>query len=144
MVFTGVLELWLVQRVSIHTHQLLSSEELELADLVRAKTGPLDRFLTARVHNHFVAVRGVRPVLMGYGGWVWNYGFDFQQTERDMELMYRGGDAAIPLLRKHRVSYVVIGPAEMHEMKPDVGFFRTRFPLLAASSRFLIFDVRAP
>lgn len=143
LTFTGALELLLLQRIDSHTHLLIGREELELADRIRIVTDPLARFLTSKDHNHLVMVRGSRPILLGFTPWVLNYGFDYHSTEKDIGTMYRGGEEAKALLAKHRISYVVIGPAERHNFKPDIDFFTRSFPTELSTARYKVYDTRS-
>jgi hypothetical protein len=138
---TGAIELLLLQRVDHHTLEILSPAEMQLADEVRAGTGPRDRFLTSKDHNHWVMVRAARPILMGYTGWVWNFGFEYDRTEKDMEIMFRGGAESLRLLRQYRIHYVVIGPAERRNFNPPQDFFPKRFPVAFRSGDTEVFDV---
>jgi hypothetical protein len=93
--------------------QMLSSEERILADQVREQTEPRAVFLTAPTHNHWAMLWAARPLLLGFTPWVWNYGFDYALTERDVRALYEDPtrDPA-PLLQKYGIAYVVIGPSE--------------------------------
>lgn len=141
---TGMLELELLQRVSTHTFQMISNEELFLGDQVRKSTGPRDRFLTAADHNHWVMMRGVRPILLGYTAWVLNFGFLYGQTEKDIQTIYQGGEEAKRLLALHRVHYVVIGPSEIRNFKPKEEFFLQTYKIAFQSPNYRVFDVEAP
>lgn len=141
LAFTGILELILLQRVELNTHRMMTKEELSLMEKVRQETGPVDRFLTATIHNHPVMIMGARPILMGYQGWVYNYGLEFKQTEEDISLMFAGGEEALPLLKKHRIKFVYLGPSERDGMKANEDFYLARFPVAFESASIRIFDV---
>jgi len=141
LTFSGLLELSLAQRVELNRHHLISHEELALAGRIRAETGPLDRFLTATIHNHPVMVRGGRPILMGYQGWVYNYGLDYEKVEREIALMYAGGEGALALLKNNRIKYVYIGPSERTSMKANEDFYRSRFPVAFESENIRVYAV---
>lgn len=142
LTLTGATELALLQRVDAHTHQLLSREDLELARAVRERTGPRDRFLTAPITNSPISVRGARPVLMAYEGWVWNYGFDYRPLQADVARVYAGAPDAAALLARHRVSYVVVGPAEVAR-GADRRWLDARFPVAFATPSYRVYDVRS-
>lgn len=144
LIFTGLLETIDLQRVGRHTYRLLTTEEIKLAEEIRAQTEPLARFTTAFTHDHPVAVWGARPVLLGYTSWVNNYGFNYAQVERDVREIYRGGENTLSLLRKNRVSYVYVGPAEQREFQPNEDYFKKNFKVAfkSASRNINVYDVR--
>ncbi len=143
LTFTGVLELVLLQRVDAHSYKLIGSEEIQLADEIRNKSAPLARFLTGKDHNSLVMVRGARPILLGYTAWVGNFGFNYSQTEHDIDVMYKGGNEALALLKKHKISYVLIGPSEVKQFHPNELFFKARFPISFQSLNYRVYDVRS-
>src|SRR5690606_8392043 len=83
---SGLLELMYVQK--IRPLSILDRTEVGLAERIRAETDPLARFATAPVHNHPVMVLGARPILVGYPGWVNNFGFEFEPALEDLKRLY--------------------------------------------------------
>ncbi len=142
LVFTGILELIVLQRVDTHTYRLLDREELTLAEKIRAETDPLARFLTNHDHNHPIMVWAVRPILLGFLGYAYNYGFDYAVYERDIPIMYQGGEPSISLLKQYRIDYVFVGPGELRDFHPNEGFFKSHFPIAFESPNYRIYKIR--
>jgi len=139
---TGVLELIRLQRIDKNTHRISSIEEIELGKKIRAETGPLDRFLTGASHNHFIMMWALRPILMGYAGWTLNFGFPWRSVQETVREIYRGTESSARLLKENKISYVVIGPQEINEFKPNLEYFRKNFPIKFNSKSNQIFDTR--
>lgn len=142
LTLTGTFELMRLIQTDKNELMMTSAEDIRLGLEIREKTNPLAVFLTAPSHNHFVMVWGLRPILMGYTAWVWNYGFNYEQTEVDIRTIYLGGDNVKDLLRKYKISYVAIGPSELHDLKADEEFFKSNFLLALRNSNYRIYDVR--
>ncbi len=140
---TGSLEIIRLSRVAAHEFMVTNTDDMELGLRIRQTTGPLDRFLTAPQHNQFIMVWGVRPILMGYTAWVWNFGFEHEQRDQDIRRMYQGGSATDELLIYYDVSYVVIGPAERNDLLANEEYFRQRFPLAFRNQQYRIYDTRS-
>lgn len=144
LVASGAVELARLFNLATVGHaRLSSSEEIRLGEQIRRETDTQARFLTAPQHNHFVMMWGARPILMGYTAWAWNFGFEYKPVEQDIRRMYLGGDEAEALLRKHRVSYVVIGPSERRAFAINEDYFTDRFPLAFAEGAYHVYDVRS-
>ena len=143
VIFTGVLELGLLQRVSEHTYQVTSQDDIRLGLKIREETEPLARFLTAPQHNHFVMIWGLRPILLGYTAWALNYGFNYQQRELDMRVMFLGGLETEELLKKYQISYVVIGPTEIYDLNANEDYFSLSFPVTFQNQNYRIYDTRS-
>ncbi|HEY1074569.1 MAG TPA: hypothetical protein VGE59_02610 [Patescibacteria group bacterium] len=139
---TGLLEMIRLQRVDQHTYLVTSQEDINLGEQIREETYTTDRFLTAPVHNHFITLWAVRPILLGYTAWVYNYGFNYAQREADVKSIYTGTTDAISLLRDYGVSYVVIGPAEKNAFTVNEDFFSSRFPVAFKNSQNTVYDTR--
>src|SRR5262249_3896907 len=73
---------------------LFSKEEMEVAELLRAKIPPRAMILHAPVHNSLVALTG-RQSVMGYPGHLWTHGINYGQRETDVKTIYSGGEPAI-------------------------------------------------
>jgi hypothetical protein len=139
--FTGFLELI---RLQTSNHLLITSnDDIQLGIKIREKTDPLARFLTATSHNHFIMVWAARPILMGYTAWVANFGFLYEQREADLKLMFKGGENTINLLKKYRISYVVIGPSELNDFQANEEYYQSHFPSAFQNQNYRIYDVRS-
>ena len=52
--------------------------------------------------------------MIGYPGWLWTYGMpDYVQKGADEKLILDGDPAAMDLVRRYGVDYVMIGPQEI-------------------------------
>ncbi len=141
LTLTGVIELVFLQQIR-ETYRLIDTEEITLAETIRARTPPLARFLSYRDYDDFIMVWAARPIVMGYEPWVVNDGFLCHQTELDRGIIYHGEKQAISLLRQHNISYVVIGPDVIKHFHPNEEFFHSHFPIVFQSSNYRIYDVR--
>lgn len=140
LTFSGVLNiLWFFQSQS---HFLfLTKEEISLADFVKKNTESKAIFLTSDKHNHPVSTLTGRQILMGYRGWLWTYGIDYRQREKDVLAMFAGGQKAIGLLQKYQVDYIVVGPSELENFSANEDFFRQNFPLFYQSENYKIYKI---
>jgi hypothetical protein len=139
--FSGFLELI---RLQTSNYLLITSnDDIQLGIKIREKTDPLARFLTATSHNHFIMVWAARPILMGYTAWVANFGFLYEQREKDLKLMFKGGENTSNLLKKYRISYVVIGPSELNDFQANEEYYQSHFPLAFQNQTYRIYDVRS-
>jgi hypothetical protein len=139
---TGVIELNRLIQIDKHSHLGTSKDDMELGLVLRKNTDELARFLTNPSHNHFIMVWALRPIFMGYSAWVYNYGFNNREYEKDLKAMYAGGSDAEALLKKHRISYVVIGRAEIRDQKANEVFYRDNFPVAFENKENRVYDTR--
>ncbi len=142
LTFTGVLELIRLQRIDKNTVLETSTDDIQLGLQLR-HTDPRAIFLTAPSHNHLVMMWAARPILLGYTAWAYNYGFNYQQREQDVATMYEGDSEADRLLKYYHVSYVAIGPTELHDLLANEPYFAEHFPIAFQNKDYRIYDVRS-
>jgi hypothetical protein len=65
-------------------------------------------------HNSPIPTLAGRRELVGYPGWLWTYGLaDYVQKTDDDTKILQGNPAALDLVRKYGIDYVMIGPQEI-------------------------------
>jgi hypothetical protein len=142
MLLTGVL-MNFQQLLGKDRYQFLSADEIRLAAEVRAKTDPRAAFAVGTQHNHPVPVLAGRQVLMSYTGWLFAFGIDYDERLADLRAIYSLAPNAQSLIEQYGLDYVVIGPGERSEFKPNVAQFRSRYgaPFIA-TGQYEIYKVR--
>jgi hypothetical protein len=139
---SGGLELWQLTRPQLAV-RMWSSEELQLSAEFRTRSGPVSVVASAGSSHHWVSSLSGRPVLLGYPGWLWSYGFDYVPIERDVQTILRGGAESEELIRRHGVEFVVIGPIEREDSGAE-SYFRTHHDLLLEGAGYTVFRVAEP
>ena len=111
---SGALDLARASDYSVSAVQFTDSGGLKVADWVRANTSPTAVFVVADEHNSPIPTLAGRRVLIGYPGWLWTYGLpDYIQKGEDETSILKGDPAALDLVRRYGVDYVMIGPQEI-------------------------------
>ena len=82
-----------------------------------------------------------RQVLTSFPFFLWTWGIDNAQRERDLRAIYAMALAAPRLLRDYGVDYVVIGPAERKDFKADVDAYRKHYPSAIRTAHYEVFAV---
>jgi hypothetical protein len=143
MTFTGFLEAIRLQNIDRNQLQLTGQDDINLGLEIRKKTDPLAVFLTEPTNNSFVMVWGARSILMGFTAWVGNFGFLYQQREKDLRVMYEGSAQTEQLLDQYKISYVVIGPGELQNLQANEAYYRQTYPVAFQNRTYRIYDVRS-
>jgi len=111
---SGALDLARASDFSVSAVQFTDTGGLQVADWVRAHTGPTALFVVADEHNSPIPTLAGRRVLIGYPGWLWTYGLpDYIQKGDDEKRILKGDPATPALVRRYGVDYVMIGPQEI-------------------------------
>jgi hypothetical protein len=105
------------------------TDGVALASAISAQAPP--RALVLHAPNFYspVFLTGRRS-LLGYPGWIASRGLDYSQREAEIVRMYAGAQDAEALLRRYRVDYVLISPAETSGLPVSMQFW-SRYPLAA-------------
>jgi hypothetical protein len=110
----GALDLARASDYSVSAVQFTDSGGLQVADWVRGHTSPTAVFVVADEHNSPIPTLAGRRVLIGYPGWLWTYGMpDYVQKGADETKILKGDPAALDLVHRYGVDYVMIGPQEI-------------------------------
>jgi len=111
---SGALDLARASDYSVSAVQFTDAGGLQVADWVRGHTSPTAMFVVAGEHNSPIPTLAGRRVMIGYPGWLWTYGLpDYVQKGADAQLILDGDSAAMDLVRRDGVDYVMIGPQEI-------------------------------
>lgn len=122
---------------------LWSRSDIQLAVAVKELT-PLDAvFLTNDNHNHWVVDLAGRKIVLGFRGWLWSWGIEYGDRERDVRKIFTGDPQTPQLLAKYGVDYVIIGPGEKSNFGADETYYLTHYLLLLNRNGQKIFDVRS-
>ena len=142
LVASGVLSLMQFLPPQGPAYVWFSAEELQLAAEVRRATPPKSIFVTGEEPNNPIADLAGRSVLMSYPGWLWSYGINYAQREQDIGRIYHGDPRTPEILRFYRVDYIVIGPTERSDLKPNIDYFNAEFRLVLHTLNYDIYAVR--
>ncbi len=131
-----------ILRETYTSWMIASSEEVEVAQQIKAKTEPTSIFLTSDAHNHLVPMLAGRSVVLGYRGWLWTHGIDYSQTEADVAQMFAGGEKAIKLLKKYNVDYIFVGPTERNNFEVNEEFLKKNYPVIELSGNTILYQTK--
>lgn len=139
---TGVMEMWRLLRFDKNSYIMSSTEDIEVGRQLQQRTGSQEIFLTYPSHNHPVMMWGVCPILLGYPGWAYNFGFLYQQRETDIGRILAGGNTAEQLIDQYQISYVVFGPGERSIKGANETYYREKYPPVVRTLNYAIYTVR--
>ena len=94
----------------------LSNGEASAGDWIRANTPEMSVFSSSTSHNTPIDAVGGRLRILGYAGWVNNYGLEFKPRFEDLKALYCGPrNGAGEIMRKYGASYAYLGRSEANE-----------------------------
>lgn len=138
---SGGIDAYWILRTDLHSFTMYTAEELSLADWTKKNTGPQTVWLTGRQHNHWLFNLTGRQAVMTYPGWLWTHGYEYTQTERDVQTMYRQPDA-LQLFQTYDIDYIVIGPQEKRDLLAQEEKFLRQFEKVKETQNYLILHVK--
>lgn len=141
--FSGIIELIRLQNHDDLTFKLLSENEMKTVEEIRDITATDAIFLTSSHHNHPVNVWGGRSIVMGYIGWIRNFGFDHTRRYIDSHNIYAGSPDANSLIAKYKISYIYLSSRERgYYVKIDENYLNS-FPIIFENPTATVFDTRS-
>jgi hypothetical protein len=127
-----------------NAQMVFSPAEMSVARQMQAIMAPDAVVASGLQHNPVISTLTGRPTLLFFTPYVRTWGIDPTERERDLRTIYAFAPSADALLSKYNVSYVLIGPYERNDFKPNVEAFRRRFPVVASAEGNEVFDVKHP
>lgn len=125
---------------------MFSKDDRVLAEHIRTHSSPDSVFLTAQDANNPISGLSGRSIVLGYTGWIWSYGLDYLDREKDVTMMMEARTDPRELLRRYDVDYVVIGAAERGSNRFTVNerYYKANFRTWYTNGTTVIYDVSAP
>jgi hypothetical protein len=121
---------------------VFDAQGVAFAEVIKQNTAPRSLVVHAPVHNHPTFLTGRRS-LLGYPGHIWTHGLEYGPRENEIKRIYAGTPDADALLRKYRVSYIVVGPLERNLTPVNDQFF-TRFEKAGEVGDYRLYKVSQP
>jgi uncharacterized membrane protein len=87
---------------------MLSRDQIELATWAREHAKPDAVFMTTEMVDNPIAMISGRSALVGYSGWMLNFGLPYHERLRDVEMFYQQPEKYSAVLEKYQVNYVLI------------------------------------
>lgn len=142
-IISGLIDSTNLLRFEYQKFRLFSVHDMEFAAKVRNAADKNAVFLTAPTNSWLTMLFG-RQVVMGLSFWLHTaYGFDTEQRETDIKLIYDGAIQTYELLTKYQIDYVVIGERERLFIPTlNETFFASQYPVLIKNSDTTIYEVR--
>ncbi|NMB56739.1 hypothetical protein GYA19_02260 [Candidatus Beckwithbacteria bacterium] len=141
LTFSSVLDLARVLDTKKNSFVMINKLDIDTAVEVKAKTDPHALFLTNDYHLNFVSMLTGRPIVMGYRGWLWSYGYNYAELEEDIKTIYQGKLKAKELLKKYGIQYVVIDETTKINYKSNEKFFKDNFELFIQGANCRIYKI---
>lgn len=135
---TGALS---VYRESYTSWLMFSNEDIKVADFIKENTSYDSIFLTSYRHNHLVPCLTGRKILMGYPGWLWTHGINYQERENDLKNIFNGGSQAKNLIEKYKINYAIIGFSEKHDLNANEDFYAQNYKIIYESNDYKIYKI---
>ncbi len=142
LTLSGALE-DLGQALGQSRYRMLDAQQIALGEQVRERTPPDALFVVGMRNHDPVAMLTGRRIFVGYPNWLWTEGVRYEDREAISRSIYHDIAAAGPLLAANDIDFVVVGPYERRELGADEAVFRARYPIVAETRDWLVFDVRA-
>jgi len=142
LIISGVIEVTRIFNTQKTKINLWSRNDIELADVIIAKTEPRSLILTAAIHDHPVTALAGRKIIIGFPGNAWSWGLaDWSQRETDVHTMFKGGPSF--LFNKYKVDYVLISPRERNfEPRLNEDYFAKNFTFVSGGPDYKLYKIR--
>jgi hypothetical protein len=144
LIFSGGLELMRLMQSGRTTHLMWNSSKIAMAAKLQKILKPNETVLTDDDHLNWVSSLAGGQILMGYRGWLWSYGINYSEREKDIRLMYSGKPGSAALFSKYHVRYAVISPSAISNFGANEFMFLLKYKLVMKDDDTRVYDVTLP
>ena len=144
LVFSGGLELMRLVQSSQTTHRMWDASKIDMASNLQKILKPEETVLTDDDHLNWVSCLAGGQILMGFRGWLWSYGIDYSEREKEIRLMYSGKPGAEALFSKYHVHYVVLSPSARSNFGANDLLYVLKYKMVMSDNDTRVYDVTSP
>jgi len=130
-----------IKQYKVAGYYLFSPAAQELAEFLKTNTPQKSIFLASTSHLSPVVLSG-RERTLGFIGWLWAHGINYQERLNDEKLIYQGGDQAKLLLKKWGITHILIGDEELNEFSVNLPFFEENYEKIYDKNNYKVFIVK--
>jgi hypothetical protein len=144
LIFSGGLELMRLMQSSRTTFRMWDASKIDMASNLQKILRPEETVLTDDDHLNWVSSLAGGQILMGYRGWLWSYGIDYSEREKEIRLMYSGNADADKLFDKYHVRYAVFSPSARNDFGGNELLFLLKYNMVMKDGNTSVYDVKSP
>ena len=144
LIFSGGLELMRLVQSGHTTNRMWDASKIEMASNLRKILKPDETVLTDDDHLNWVSSLAGGQILMGYRGWLWSYGIDYSEREKEIRLMYSGKPGAEALFSKYHVRYAVLSPSARNNFGANELLFYFKYKMVMKDNDTRVYDLISP
>ncbi|MCI0347403.1 MAG: hypothetical protein L0221_18495 [Chloroflexi bacterium] len=124
-------------------YPMLSPQDIALAEQVREATPPDALFVVGMDNHEPISMLTGRQLFVGYPNWLWTEGLPYELRAAVVAQMYRDLANASPLFATYEIDFIAVGPIERRAFGADDAALRARYPIVARTAEWAVFDVRS-
>ena len=144
LIFSGGLELMRLVQSGHTTHRMWDASKIDMASNLQKILKPDETVLTDDDHLNWVSSLAGGQILMGYRGWLWSYGIDYSEREKEIRLMYSGEPGAEALFSKYHVHYAVLSHSARSNFGANESLFLLKYKMVMKDNDTRVYDVTLP
>ena len=123
-------------------YPVVTGTDLIIAAKVRQLLPEDALVVTTDRHNNPIPVLTGRRVLMGYPGWLWSYGIDYQPLALEVKQIFSGGSQADRLIAKHGITHLILAEKDAASVGFNLSYYQTHYQLQYQGDGWWIFNLR--
>ena len=130
-------------REAISSFRLFSNDDLKIAEYVQHHTPTDAVFVSSDFHNNPISALAGRNIVMGYEGWLWSHGIDYEKRAADVKELFSVSDNFNHIVEKYHIDYIFLSPQERTKFGDMVLQLIPKFPVVFQNRNSLILGVSA-
>ncbi len=142
LVFSGLTDIYFRLNVKNESlYRIFDYDSVVLAEYVKDNIDEKDLTLTGTSHmNPIVSLAG-RQILVGYNGWLWSRGINYQSREKAVKDFYARPSRDSQLLREYNIKYILLDRSIAGDFIENIRKFDQVFDREFVSGDYVLYRV---
>ena len=120
---------------------IFTAEDRALAEFIRASVPEEAFILTSQTMLNPVVSLAGRPVLAGYGGWLWTEGIPSWEREEEIKRFYSDPQANNYMLKKYGIGFVLLDSQAVNEWHASRQQFDALYTKIFSTERSVLYKI---
>lgn len=121
--------------------QLLSADEVAVAEYIEENIAEDAVILTGEQHNNAVAALTGRDIVCGTGSYLYYHGLDYSQQANDQRMMLEAPASNLHLFKQYDIDYVYLSSYERRNYNVDSAWFLENCAIAFESGNVYLFEI---
>ena len=113
---------------------------IEMGDYISKNTDKNKTIISSLEHRNPAIALGGRQGVIGYDGWLWSRGIDYNERKKEVEAFFNDPQSAGSIFAKYKIGYILVDE-KVKLNRHVVSYFDQKFKKIKENERFILYQI---